>query len=142
MRLRSWAFGLAGTATLCLLSSISFARPHTDPAHRSALQVTLTLADGTRHAATLQGIGCTESMCSRVRAQDHQAATIWLDGLASVRQISGAASGPVQVVLGFKDGTERATSIRETNRVLYLTDEHGHARTVDLARLTRLEFLE
>ena len=142
MRLRSWAIGLAGTATLCLLSSISFARPHTDPAHRSALQVTLTLADGTRHAATLQGIGCNESMCSRVRAQDNNADSIWLDGLVSVRQISGAASGPLQVVLGFKDGTERAASIRETNRVLYLTDSHGHSRTVDLARLTQVEFMK
>ena len=142
MRARSWVGTLAAMVTLCFLGSMSFATPHTDPAHRSALQVTLTLADGTRHAATLQGVGCTESMCSRVRAQDNQADSIWLDGLASVRPISGAASGPLQVVLGFKDGTERAASIRETNRVLYLTDNHGHTRTVDLARLTRVEFVE
>src|ERR1700730_7301664 len=92
MQVRSWVASLAAVGTLCLLSSVSFARPHDDPAHRSALHVTLTLANGTRHAATLQGVGCTEAMCSRVRAQDDQADSIWLDGLASVRQISGAAS--------------------------------------------------
>jgi hypothetical protein len=142
MRARSWVGSLAAMVTLCLLGSTRFARPHTDPAHRSALQVTLTLADGTRHAASLQGVGCSESMCSRVRAQDSQADSIWLDGLASVRPISGATSGPLQVVLGFKDGTERTASIRESNRVLYLTGHDGHSRTVDLNRLTQVEFIE
>jgi hypothetical protein len=79
-------------------------------------------------------------MCSRVRAQDNRADNIWLDGLVSVRQIAGHASGPLTVVLGFKDGTERAASIRETNRILYLTDSDGHNRTVDLARLTQIDF--
>ena len=63
---------------LCLLANIGFAKPHDDPAHRSALHVTLTLANGARHAATLQGVGCTEAMCSRVRAQDNQADSIWV----------------------------------------------------------------
>ena len=140
MQVRSWVASLAAVGSLCLFSSLSFARPHDDPAHRSALHVTLTLTNGTRHAATLQGVGCTEAMCSRVRAQDSQADSIWLDGLASVRQISGAASGPLHVVLGFRDGTEHAASIRETNRILYLTDSHGHNRTVDMASLTQIDF--
>ena len=140
MRARSWPVSLAAMTTLCLLGSLSFARPHTDPAHRSALPVTLVLADGTRHSATLQGVGCTEAMCSTVRAQDNHADSIWLDGLASVRRISGAASGPLQVLLVFKDGSERAASIMETNRVLYLTDSRGHKRTLDLGRLARIDF--
>jgi hypothetical protein len=140
MQKRSWAASLAGVGTLCLLSSASFARPHTDAAHRSALPITLTLADGTQRIATLQGVGCTEAMCSRVRAQDSRADSIWLDSLDCVRQISGEASGPLHVVLAFKDGTERAGSIRETNRVLYLTDQSGHQRTVDLASLKQIDF--
>jgi hypothetical protein len=140
MQKRSWAASLAAVGTLCLLSSVSVARPHTDAAHRSALPVTLTLADGTERTATLQGVGCTDAMCSRVRAQDSRSDSIWLDGLAGVRQISDGASGPLRVVLAFKDGTERASSIAETNRVLYLTDQSGHRRTVDLASLKRIDF--
>jgi hypothetical protein len=140
MQVRSWIASVAAVGTLCLLSSVSFATPHNDAAHRSALSVTLTLSDGTRHAATLQGVGCTQSMCSRVRAQDNNADTIWLDGLVSVDQISGASSGPLQVVLGFRDGTTRSATIRETNRILYLTDNHGHHRTVDLASLSQIDF--
>jgi hypothetical protein len=140
MQARSWVGSLAAMVTLCLLGSMSFARPHTDPAHRSALPVTLVLASGARHSATLQGVGCTESICSTVRAQDNHADSIWLDGLASVRPISGATSGPLQVVLVFKDGSERAASIMETNRVLYLTDSRGHKRTLDLGRLAQIDF--
>lgn len=140
MQIRSSVATLATVGTLCLLSSMSFARPHNDPAHRTHLRVTLTLANGTRHAATLQGVGCTESMCSRVRAQDNRADSIWLDGLASVREISGASSGSLDVVLSFRDGTQRAASIRETNRILYLTDSRGHDRILDLASLTQLDF--
>jgi hypothetical protein len=137
---QSWITHMAVLGTLCLLATVSFAAPHTDPGHRSALPVTLTFADGTRHAAVLQGVGCTESMCSRVRAQDNRADSIWLDGLATVRQISGATSGPLHVVLGFRDGTARAATIRETNRILYLTDTRGRGRTLDLAALTQVDF--
>jgi hypothetical protein len=140
MRRQPWLAHVGAIGTVCLLASVSFARPHDDPAHRSALPVTLTLADGTQRAATLQGVGCIEAMCSRVRAQDNRADSIWLDGLACVRQISGEASGPLRVVLGFKDGTERVASIRETNRVLYLTDPSGYRHTVDLASLRQIDF--
>jgi hypothetical protein len=134
-----WGITLA-IGALCPVANIGFAKPHDDAAHRSALHVTLTLANGARHTATLQGVGCTEAMCSRVRAQDNQSDSIWLDGLASVRQISGAASGPLHVVLAFKDGSERAASIRETNRILYLNDSRHRNRTLDLASLTQLDF--
>jgi hypothetical protein len=140
MERRSWIANLAAVGTLTFLSTLSFARPHTDPAHRSALPVWMTLADGTRHAATLQGVGCTESMCSRVRALDRQAESIWLDGLTCVRDISGSRSGPVHAMFVFKDGTERPASITETNRVLYLTDDRGRERRVDLTSLRRIDF--
>ncbi len=140
MRRRPWIAGLAAAGTLCLLSTLSFARPHTDPAHRSALPVTLTLRDGTEWTASLQGVGCTESICSRVRALTGHWDSIWLDGLTHVRDISRNRSGQVRAVFAFRDGTERAASITETNRVLYLKDEHGRDRTVDLASLAQVDF--
>jgi hypothetical protein len=79
-------------------------------------------------------------MCSRVRAQEWQCDSFWLDDLAGIRQISGRRSGPMRVLLGFKNGTERPATIVETNRVLYVTDSHGRSRTVDLGSLTRIDF--
>ena len=140
MEHRSWIASLTAVATLSLLSTLSFARPHTDPAHRSTLPVRLTMPDGTQHAATLRGVGCLESMCSRVRALDRHADSIWLDGLTCVREISGGRSGPVHAMFVLRDGTQRAASIVETNRVLYLTDDRGRDRRVDLATLSRIDF--
>lgn len=140
MQRRPWIASIATIGTLSLLSTLSFARPHTDPAHRSALPVTLTLTDGTQRTATLQGVGCTESMCSRVRAVDSHADSVWLDGLTCVRDISHNPSGRIHAVFTFRDGTERAALITETNRVLYLKDHQGRDRTLDLARLTRIDF--
>jgi len=137
---RRWGAPLMAIVTLCLLATVSSATPHNDPAHRSRLYVTLTLADGTQHAAILQGVGCSEAMCSRVRAQNIHADSVWLDGLASVRPMTRLASGPVRVVFAFKDGTAREATIIETNRVLYLTDRSGRHRTLDLASLNQIDF--
>lgn len=140
MRPRSWIVRVAAIGTLCLLSTLSFARPHNDPAHRTALPVVLTLADGTRHSATLRGVGCTKSMCSRVRALDSHWENVWLDGLSGVREIAGNSSGPVHALFTFRNGNERAASITETNRVLYLKDSRGRDWTVDLASRTQIDF--
>lgn len=131
---------LAAIGTLCLIATVSFAKPHSDPAHRSALPVILTLTDGTQQTAILQGVGCKESMCSRVRAQEWTWDGFWLDNLASIRHISGGQSGPLQVLLGFKNGGERSATVIETNRILYVTDRHGRDRMVDLGSLTRVDF--
>jgi hypothetical protein len=140
MQPRTWIVSLAGIVTLCLVSTLSFARPHTDPAHRSTLPVTVTLTNGTRHMLTLEGVGCLEAMCSRVRALDSHADSVWLDGLSSVREISRNYSGPVHAVFTFRDGTTRSASIAELNRVVYLKDEHGRDWTVDLASLAQIDF--
>ena len=131
---------LAAIGTLCLIATVSFARPHNDPAHRSALPMTLTLTDGAQQTAILQGVGCKESMCSRVRAQEWTWDNFWLDELASIRQISGQQNGPLQVVLGFKNGSERSATVIETNRILYVSDRNGRSRTVDLGSLTQVDF--
>jgi len=140
MRRRPWGAHLAAIGALCLLATVSFATPHDDSAHRSGLPVTLTLVDGRQRPALLQGVGCNEAMCSRVRAQDSHADSVWLDGLASVRPMTHHASGPVRAVLVFKDGTIREAAIIESNRVLYLADRSGRQRTLDLASLNQIDF--
>ena len=107
--------------------------------HRSSLRATVTLADGGARTVTLEGIGCTVAMCSRVRVVDTNAGTVWLDGLASVHDISREADG-VTAVFTFRNGSERRASIRAGNRVLYLARHFGLTEQLDLTGVKRIEF--
>ena len=107
--------------------------------HRSSLRAPVTLANGTARTVTLEGIGCTAAMCSRVRALDSNAESVWLDGLTSVRDISREADG-VTAVFTFKNGFERRSTIRAGNRVLYVAGNFGRTEQLDLANVTLIEF--
>jgi hypothetical protein len=106
--------------------------------HHSSLRVTLTMADGTVRAVKLEGVGCPQDMCSRVKARE-QANSIWLDGLESVSGISHTA-GPVSATLKFKNGTERQASIIAVNRVLYVQRPLGLIEKIDLGSVSRIDF--
>ncbi len=106
--------------------------------HHSSLKATLTMGDGTVRAIRLEGVGCPQDMCSRVKARE-QANGIWLDGLASVREISHIA-GPVTARFQFKDGTERQASIIAANRVLYVRRPLGFTEKVDLGSVSKIDF--
>jgi|SRR5580658_6381623 len=106
--------------------------------HHSSLKTTITLADGTVRAVTLDGVGCPESMCSKVKARE-QTNSIWLDGLASVRGISHTA-GPVMATFKFKDGTERQAAIIAVNRVLYVRSHFGLTENLDLGNVSKIDF--
>lgn len=116
--------------------------PDDSPNHRSRLHAKLTLADGSIRAVTLQGVGCPISMCSRVRARDTKASSLWLDGLASVSQISQVGiGGPVKALFKFKDGSERFDSVIGANRVLYLQGWFGLSEKLDLATVREISFI-
>jgi len=106
--------------------------------HHSSLKANLTMSDGTVRAIKLEGVGCPQDMCSRVKARE-QANSIWLDGLASVREISHTA-GPVTAMFKFKDGTERQASIITANRVLYVQRSFGFTEKIDLASVSEIDF--
>ena len=106
--------------------------------HHSSLRATLTMADGTVRAITLEGVGCPQDMCSRVKARE-EANSIWLDGLAAVRGISQTA-GPVTATFKFKDGRERQASIIAANRVLYVQRSFGFTEKIDLASVSKIDF--
>jgi hypothetical protein len=106
--------------------------------HHSSLRATLTMADGTVHAVKLEGVGCPQGMCSRVKARE-QANSIWLDGLASVNGISHTA-GPVTATFKFKNGTERQASIIAVNRVLYVQRPLGLTEKIDLGTVSKIDF--
>jgi hypothetical protein len=132
---------LAAIVALCLIAGTGLANtPHNDARHRSSLRAQVTMADGTTRRITLHGVGCQESICSRVRARDTKAGDVWLDGLASIRDISHEPTGSVTAVFTFKDGGERRASIIEWHRVLYVEGHWGLTQKLDLARLTRVDF--
>jgi hypothetical protein len=139
--MRSVASRIAAIAVVCLIGATSLAgTPHNDPRHRSSLRARVTMVDGSTRSITLHGVGCAENICSRVRAKDTASDDVWLDGLASVRNISHKITGPVTADFTFKDGIERHVSIVEPNRVLYIEGRFGLTHKLDLGRLTRIEF--
>jgi len=140
MKMLSWP-RIAAAGTVCLIGTAGIASTPRDlEGHKSSLRATVIMADGTARAVTLQGVGCAISMCSRVRANAIQADSVWLDGLASVREISHNADGPVNVIFIFRDGVERHASIIALNRVLYVQGRFWGTEKLDLASLTKIDF--
>ena len=150
MKMLSLGCRIAAIAIVCLIGSTGVASTiapfvplpavHDSDGHRSSLRARVMMADGTTRTITVQGVGCTESLCSRVRARDIKADSVWLDGLASVHEISHNADGPIQALFTFKDGSERRTSIIAWNRVLYVEGRFGRTEKLDLAKLTKMDF--
>jgi hypothetical protein len=140
--MRSLVTHVAAIAFVCVVASAGPASttPRDEGGHRSSLRARVTMTDGIARTITLQGVGCTASLCSRVRARALERESVWLDGLASIREISHEAEGPVSAVFTFKDGSQRGVSIVEGNRVLYLEGRSGRTEKLDLARLARIDF--
>jgi hypothetical protein len=140
MKLAPLGSAIVVVGVVSLVGTFGSATPHNDVRHRSSLRATLTSVDGTARTVTLEGIGCSISMCSRVRAKDTNKDDVWLDGLSSVRQISHDGHGPVQAIFRFRDGGERLASIVEGNRILYIRDGFSTTKKLDLASVTRIDF--
>jgi len=88
---------------------------------------------------TLDGIGCSETICSRmfVRARVEGAeAKIRFDTIAAIEMLGG---GDARV--RFVDGTSRHVLVAADNRVLYLIDEAGRTKRLDLNGIDSIEFL-
>jgi hypothetical protein len=107
--------------------------------HSSSLKATVTMADGTVRAITLEGVGCPLGMCSRVKAREGKTDGIWLDGVASIRGISRTA-GPVTATFKFRDGKERQAAIIAVNRVLYVQGHFGFTEKIDLGSVNKIDF--
>ena len=109
--------------------------------HRSGMMAKVVSADGTSRTVRLEGVGCSESMCSRVfiRGRDEGGAPLrtWLDSIASIKD--GTAADALFVM---KDGTERRLTFVSDFRVLYISNPNGRAQKLDLARIRSLEFLD
>lgn len=108
--------------------------------HRSSLTAKLTLLSGATRAVTLEGVGCSSSMCSRVSvngtfARESVVSRTWLDSIAMIRDVTRD-----DALFVFKDGSERRLSVVPLNRVLYLRNQWGGREKLDLTRVKSLEF--
>jgi len=87
-----------------------------------ARQAHLEWRDGSTTVGRVAGIGCIQSMCSR---------------LATVTAIREICDGSALFV--YRDGTERRVPLDRDNRILYLTASSGAVQKIDLQRLQSLE---
>jgi hypothetical protein len=105
------------------------------------LVATITLANGSSRTVSLEGVGCSETLCSRVVVMsridgERHVQRTRLDSLVAIKDITKDGARFV-----FKDGTERRQSVVSDNRVLYVVNQNGDKTRIDLARMASVEFL-
>ena len=114
--------------------------PEVRQAHSSELTTRITLRDGTIRMATLEGLGCSRSICSRVaikgKADGKSMVSLWLDSIAAIKDITEN-----NALLVMKNGTEQRMSLVTDFRVLYLANRSRSPEKLDLAEIKSLEFL-
>ena len=109
-------------------------------AHLSGLTARITLPDGTVQMAKLEGLGCSQSICSRVaikgKATNNALTSFWLDGIAAIKDTTETGA-----LLVMKDGTGQRISLITDFRVLYLANQSRSPEKLDLTKIKSLEFL-
>jgi len=100
----------------------------------------ITLPDGTIRNVTLEGVGCSVSICSRVVIKGKTRGHEWVSfPLSSIATIKDTALGEALLVM--KDSTEQRISLVTDFRVAYVADLSHGAKKVDLTRIQSLDFL-
>ena len=110
--------------------------------HQTSRTARVTLPDGRIRFVTLQGVGCSEAICSRVavrvRADGRSPETrTWLDAVAAIRDITSN-----DALFVMKDGTARRLAVVDDNRFIYVTNQDGDDQKINLAGMKSLEFIE
>jgi len=102
--------------------------------------IRLNVRDGSSQIVTLDGVGCDETICSRVAVNARSLGNVIANrtrfsDIASIRDI---AEDSATFVL--KDGTTHRLSVVPDNRVLYVFDANHLSQKISLQRLTSVEF--
>ena len=100
----------------------------------------VTFPDGTSQVVTLNGVGCTVSICSRTfvrgRSNGSSIATISFDALARITDVTEDSG-----LFVMKDGAQQRLSFIPDFRVLHLGSGTGKAGKLDLAKIRSLQML-
>jgi hypothetical protein len=110
-------------------------------ANSAPLVARMTLANGSSRTVSLEGVGCSEAMCSRVAVRstadvDSRVTKTWLDTIAAIQDIT-----PKDALFVMKNGTARRLAVVHDNRFLYFADQRGVEGKIDLAGIKSVEFL-
>jgi hypothetical protein len=117
---------------------------HASGARSAATMIRVVPRTGSPYVRALDGIGCSQAICSRVFvralvADDEGTAVqrIRFDTVAAIEMLGG---GDARV--RFNDGTSRRVLVAADNRVLYLIDDAGRTKRLDLGNVVSIEFLQ
>ena len=137
-----FAFVLAPPSSISKWTKVAFAAPR--ETRTAGLMIRITALNGPSRVETLDGIGCSEAICSRVFVRtlvEDEGRTVARDiPLDTVAAIEPRGGGHARV--RFINGTVRRLVVPTGWRVLYLLDEAGRAKKVDLSELQSIEFLK
>jgi len=102
--------------------------------------IRLNVRDGSAQIVTLDGVGCDESICSRVAVSAQSLGNVIANrtrfaDIAAIRDISEASA-----IFVLKDGTSHRLSVVPDNRILYVFDSNHRAQKISLQRLKSVEF--
>ena len=141
-----------GSIAACLFAVIPFTNGASGPSsaidgfgqstqgHVSSLVARITMHNGATRAVKLEGVGCSQSICSRTAIKAKTASDTlvrtWFDSLAAIKDIR---AGDALFVL--KDGRSHRMSLINDFRVLYLANQLGGTEKLDLATVRSVEFL-
>ena len=142
MRLRHIRVTSTLLSTLAVLAPLAVvgAAPAAAPVGSMHRTIHLSFRDGSSQTAQLDGVGCDESICSRIIVNtralrsgvvDHTL----LDDVVAIRDIGGGDAAFV-----VKDGSTRRVSVVADNRVLYVIGADGRMQKINLRRPTSIEF--
>jgi hypothetical protein len=96
------------------------------------------MRDGTVRRVRIEGVGCTESICSRtsIRGKSEANAVVrtWFDSIAEIRETT-----PEEAIFVLKDGSTRRLTLMPGSRVLYFRGRFGMSEPVDLAKIRSVE---
>jgi hypothetical protein len=111
-----------------------------DHVKHSGTLIRLNVRGGSSQIVTLDGVGCDETICSRVSVNARSLGDVIANrtrfaDIAAIRDIS---EGTATFVL--RDGTIHRLSVVPDNRVLYVFDENHQPQKIGLRRLTSVEF--
>lgn len=111
-----------------------------EPVDHPGRLIRLKVRDGSSQVVTLDGVGCDETICSRVAVNARSLGNVIANrtrfaDIAAIRDISEAAATFV-----LKNGTTHRLSVVPDNRVLYVFDANHQAQKISLQRLTSVEF--
>ena len=108
--------------------------------HLSGLMARITMRDGTTRTAKLEGVGCTQSICSRTaikaKSESDSVVNTWFDGLAGIQDTTSR-----DALFVMKDGTSKRMSLLTDFRVLYLANRLGGPERLDLGAVKSVEFV-